>query len=226
MEYNTEEVLAASENLAGSRFGQPAPVPAAGSVRPAANMLIQQNAGRCMRSEHCTKPAGHPGFCVRTHAAAAAAAARKARQANAAAAAAAAAAPQQAAAMAAAAAAAAAESHDGLLIGPCGAPVTVEGGDHEGHEGGVKREHEHGSHAMYGANGHAKRKRKADGERACCLRCWGQGARDPSQPALQRPAPAAPTQATPDHLIPTTPPSRRLWLRQRGRLPGSCCPHR
>ncbi|PSC72083.1 histone H3 Lys 36 methyltransferase ASH1 isoform A [Micractinium conductrix] len=90
VEYNTEEVLAASENLAGARFGQPAPQPAAGSVRPAANMLIQQNAGRCMRSEHCTKPAGHPGFCVRTHAAAAAAAARKARQANAAAAAAAA----------------------------------------------------------------------------------------------------------------------------------------
>jgi hypothetical protein len=55
-------------------------------------MLIQQNAGRCMRSEHCTKPAGHPGFCVRTHAAAAAAAARKARQVNAANAAAAAAA--------------------------------------------------------------------------------------------------------------------------------------
>ena len=86
-------MLAASENLAGARFGQPAPVPAAGSMRPAAaNMLIQQNAGRCMRSEHCTKPAGHPGFCVRTHAAAAAAAARKARQVNAANAAAAAAA--------------------------------------------------------------------------------------------------------------------------------------
>jgi hypothetical protein len=90
VEYNTEEVLAASENLAGARFGHTAPTIAAGSLRPAANMLIQQNAGRCARSEHCTKPAGHPGFCVRTHAAAAAAAARKARQANAAAAAAAA----------------------------------------------------------------------------------------------------------------------------------------
>ena len=73
VEYNTEEVCSAAESQQAARAGGqsaavntslPAIMP--GSINP----LIQKNSGRCTRSVHCNKPAGHPGFCMRTPAAA------------------------------------------------------------------------------------------------------------------------------------------------------------
>lgn len=68
VEYNTQEVCSAAESQQAARAGGqttvnntlPAIMP--GSINP----LIQKNSGRCIRSVHCNKPAGHPGFCMRT----------------------------------------------------------------------------------------------------------------------------------------------------------------
>ena len=73
VEYNTEEVCAAAESQQAAR-GQASPLPPSPLLPPVAltmsstsiNPLIQHNAGRCTRSEYCNKPAGHPGFCMRT----------------------------------------------------------------------------------------------------------------------------------------------------------------
>lgn len=75
VEYNTDEVCSAAETQQAARGqGTPAPpvqlpqgCPAPGGINP----LIQHNSGRCTRSEYCNKPAGHPGFCMRTPGAAA-----------------------------------------------------------------------------------------------------------------------------------------------------------
>lgn len=72
VEYNTDEVCSAAETQQAAR-GQGAPAPPLplpqGSAPAGMNPLIQHNSGRCTRSEHCNKPAGHPGFCMRTPAA-------------------------------------------------------------------------------------------------------------------------------------------------------------
>jgi len=75
VEYNTDEVCSAAETQQAAR-GQGTPTPPVqlpqGCPAPAGiNPLIQQNSGRCTRSEYCNKPAGHPGFCMRTPGAAA-----------------------------------------------------------------------------------------------------------------------------------------------------------
>jgi hypothetical protein len=75
VEYNTDEVCSAAETQQAAR-GQGTPAPPVqlpqGCPAPAGiNPLIQHNSGRCTRSEYCNKPAGHPGFCMRTPGAAA-----------------------------------------------------------------------------------------------------------------------------------------------------------
>lgn len=74
VEANTEAVRQATicpRYGAMAMAAPPAGVPAAAAAVPLAAVM----AGRCARSVHCTKPAGHPGFCSGPKAAAAAAAA-------------------------------------------------------------------------------------------------------------------------------------------------------
>lgn len=69
VEFNTEEVCNAAETQQAARAAG-----LGGGITPAItpgthagiNPLIQHNSGRCTRSEYCNKPAGHPGFCMRT----------------------------------------------------------------------------------------------------------------------------------------------------------------
>lgn len=73
IEFNTIEVCSAAESQQAARAG--GQTPAVNTALPAIlpgsiNPLIQQNSGRCTRSIHCNKPAGHPGFCMRTPASA------------------------------------------------------------------------------------------------------------------------------------------------------------
>ena len=77
VEFNTDEVCTAAETQQAARVGSGGG-PSFQSPMPqgSPNLLVQRNSGRCTRSEFCSKPAGHPGFCTRT-AAGAAAAARK-----------------------------------------------------------------------------------------------------------------------------------------------------
>ncbi len=75
VEYNTDEVCSAAETQQAAR-GQGTPTPPVqlpqGCPPPGGiNPLVQHNSGRCTRSEYCNKPAGHPGFCMRTPGAAA-----------------------------------------------------------------------------------------------------------------------------------------------------------
>ena len=71
VEFNTDEVCAAAESQQAARAGGQLVVNTSlPAIRPGSiNPLIQQNSGRCTRSVHCNKPAGHPGFCMRTPAA-------------------------------------------------------------------------------------------------------------------------------------------------------------
>lgn len=94
VECNTEEVRQATVSPKYGALALAAPPPGAAAVP-----LMASASGRCMRSPHCTKAAGHPGFCSGPKAAAAAAA----KQQQAAASRAAAAAASRAAAAAAAA---------------------------------------------------------------------------------------------------------------------------
>ncbi len=68
IEFNTDEVCAAAESQQAARAGgQSAVNKSLPAIRPGSiNPLVKHNSGRCNRSVHCNKPAGHPGFCMRT----------------------------------------------------------------------------------------------------------------------------------------------------------------
>ena len=68
VEFNTDEVCAAAESQQAARAGgQSAVNTSLPAIRPGSiNPLVKHNSGRCTRSVHCNKPAGHPGFCMRT----------------------------------------------------------------------------------------------------------------------------------------------------------------
>lgn len=68
IEFNTDEVCAAAESQQAARAGgQSAVNKSLPAIRPGSiNPLVKHNSGRCTRSVHCNKPAGHPGFCMRT----------------------------------------------------------------------------------------------------------------------------------------------------------------
>ena len=68
VEFNTDDVCTAAESQQAARAGGHASVNSSlPAIRPGSiNPLVKQNSGRCTRSVHCNKPAGHPGFCMRT----------------------------------------------------------------------------------------------------------------------------------------------------------------
>jgi len=67
VEFNTDEVVAAAESQQAARAGQSGVNTSLPAIRPGSiNPLVKHNSGRCTRSVHCNKPAGHPGFCMRT----------------------------------------------------------------------------------------------------------------------------------------------------------------
>lgn len=68
VEFNTDEVCSAAESQQAARAGSNTAVNSSlPAIRPGSiNPLVKQNSGRCTRSVHCNKPAGHPGFCMRT----------------------------------------------------------------------------------------------------------------------------------------------------------------
>lgn len=68
IEFNTDEVCTAAESQQAARAGgQSAVNKSLPAIRPGSiNPLVKHNSGRCTRSVHCNKPAGHPGFCMRT----------------------------------------------------------------------------------------------------------------------------------------------------------------
>lgn len=68
VEFNTDDVCTAAESQQAARAGGQASVNSSlPAIRPGSiNPLVKQNSGRCTRSVHCNKPAGHPGFCMRT----------------------------------------------------------------------------------------------------------------------------------------------------------------
>ncbi|PSC70511.1 B3 domain-containing transcription factor LEC2 isoform B [Micractinium conductrix] len=70
VEANTEEVRQATVSPKYGSLALAAPPPGSTAAVP----LVAGAAGRCIRSPHCTKAAGHPGFCSGPKAAAAAAA--------------------------------------------------------------------------------------------------------------------------------------------------------
>lgn len=70
VEANTEEVRQATVSPKYGALALAAPPPGATAAVP----LAASASGRCIRSPHCTKAAGHPGFCSGPKAAAAAAA--------------------------------------------------------------------------------------------------------------------------------------------------------
>lgn len=72
MEANTAEVRQATVCPKYGALALHVPPPAAGAAVP---LVLGTAHSRCARSVHCTKPAGHPGFCSGPKAAAAAAAA-------------------------------------------------------------------------------------------------------------------------------------------------------
>jgi hypothetical protein len=74
VEANTDEVRQATVSPKYGALALQAPPPGATAAVP----LVAGASGRCVRSPHCTKAAGHPGFCSGPKAAAAAAARQQA----------------------------------------------------------------------------------------------------------------------------------------------------